>query len=463
MAIKNYLKNAEEITAPLNWKSSPESPPTQLAYITQPEIDLLVKANLHGSMKGKPNKGPKGIISLDGLGAEDTSVGEEKISDKPFSSNIVSGYTGSGSQSGNQMGPGGPGSDTYNPNLSSQNQLAAIVANKENLVNQPGEVNIPNKFNKIMKGVTNPNAMNSAQQAIYNFYASSTPNAYQQAINNFIQNPANMEVYKKSGLKGAGLNAFMTTAPQNFFGNTIAGNIIKSLTAAKEGIGGLKEKIANVINPKFEDPYSQASSSYNYDDLNIEGYPDEIQRRLQIGPISEEDTSETNIEAIKDEKNIFKSNKIKNAQDTFSFYNTLNNPSNVLPPNFAETFERLKDTNQLSSGDFLKANQLLKDIVPTNPNPPMINAQTTGIKQVLPKEVQTANNLFSNFQPNITPVVDKVSEYSKILSDNEGLDIDPLNQGVSYSTPLFGGTLTGEISDVGGDNPTAGLFFNKVI
>ena len=51
-----------------------------------------------------------------------------------------------------------------------------------------------------MKGVTNPNAMNSAQQAIYNFYASSTPNAYQQAINNFIQNPANMEVYKKSGL-----------------------------------------------------------------------------------------------------------------------------------------------------------------------------------------------------------------------------------------------------------------------
>ena len=131
MAIKNYLKNAEEITAPLNWKSSPESPPTQLAYITQPEIDLLVKANLHGSMKGKPNKGPKGIISLDGLGAEDTSVGEEKISDKPFSSNIVSGYTGSGSQSGNQMGPGGPGSDTYNPNLSSQNQLAAIVQTKK--------------------------------------------------------------------------------------------------------------------------------------------------------------------------------------------------------------------------------------------------------------------------------------------------------------------------------------------
>jgi len=68
VAIKNYLKDAKEITAPLNWKSAPDSPPTQLAYITQPEIDLLVKANLHGSMKGKPNKGPKGIISLEWFG-----------------------------------------------------------------------------------------------------------------------------------------------------------------------------------------------------------------------------------------------------------------------------------------------------------------------------------------------------------------------------------------------------------
>ena len=31
---------------------------------------MLVKANIHGSMNGKPNKGPKGIISLDGGGVE---------------------------------------------------------------------------------------------------------------------------------------------------------------------------------------------------------------------------------------------------------------------------------------------------------------------------------------------------------------------------------------------------------
>ena len=61
---------SKNVTAPRRWKSSPNSPSTQLAYVTQPEIDLLVKANLHGSMKGKPNKGPKGIISLDGGGGD---------------------------------------------------------------------------------------------------------------------------------------------------------------------------------------------------------------------------------------------------------------------------------------------------------------------------------------------------------------------------------------------------------
>jgi hypothetical protein len=59
-----YLnKKVENVTAPREWQSGPDSPPTKLAYVTQPEIDLLVKANIHGSMQGKPNKGPKGIMS----------------------------------------------------------------------------------------------------------------------------------------------------------------------------------------------------------------------------------------------------------------------------------------------------------------------------------------------------------------------------------------------------------------
>jgi len=88
MAIKNYLKDVKEITAPLNWKSSPDSPPTQLAYVTKPEIDLLVKANLHGSMDGKPNKGPKGIISLDGFGVDDEDSVVSQAQQQQFNQNL---------------------------------------------------------------------------------------------------------------------------------------------------------------------------------------------------------------------------------------------------------------------------------------------------------------------------------------------------------------------------------------
>lgn len=316
----------------------------------------------------------------------------------------------------------------------------------------------------VRRNVRKDGTLNEAAKSMLRFYQDERPEYSRQLNRLRTSSPEMMQAYAQK----FPIQNFAMNAPASIIKNTLGGRILSSIggrikDTVSTGVGTLKDKIANVINPKFEDPYSQASSSYNYDDLNIEGYPDAIQRRLQVGPISEEDTSETNIEAIKDEKTSYKNNKIQNAQDTFTFYNTLNNPSNVLPPNFAQTFERLKDTNQLTSGDFMKANQLLRDIVPTQQAfPPMINAQNTGINQVLPKEIQTAN-LFGNFQPNIAPIVDQVNEYREILDDGKGIDLDLKNKGVSYSQPLFGGTLTGEISDVGGDNPTAGLFFNKVL
>ena len=65
---KNYLGKQKEVKAPIKWKSSPDSPETELAYITKAEKDLLIKKNLHGSLKKGANKGPSGIISLDGQG-----------------------------------------------------------------------------------------------------------------------------------------------------------------------------------------------------------------------------------------------------------------------------------------------------------------------------------------------------------------------------------------------------------
>ena len=65
--VKNYLGKQKEVTAPVKWKSSPDHPETELAYITKAEKDLLVKKDLHGSLKGGVNRGPSGIMSLNGF------------------------------------------------------------------------------------------------------------------------------------------------------------------------------------------------------------------------------------------------------------------------------------------------------------------------------------------------------------------------------------------------------------
>ena len=61
--VKNY-KPSKMVTVPKTAKSSPTHPTAHLAYITDKEKKLLIKKNLHGSLKGKANRGTGGIPSL---------------------------------------------------------------------------------------------------------------------------------------------------------------------------------------------------------------------------------------------------------------------------------------------------------------------------------------------------------------------------------------------------------------
>ena len=66
--VKNYLGKQKMVKAPLYWRSGAKHPKTELAYITKKEKDLLIKKDLHKSLKGGVNRGPSGIISLNGWG-----------------------------------------------------------------------------------------------------------------------------------------------------------------------------------------------------------------------------------------------------------------------------------------------------------------------------------------------------------------------------------------------------------
>jgi hypothetical protein len=66
--VDNYLGKQPQVQAPRKWQSAPDKPATELAYITEAEKDLILKANIHGGLEDGPNIGPSGIMSLDSFG-----------------------------------------------------------------------------------------------------------------------------------------------------------------------------------------------------------------------------------------------------------------------------------------------------------------------------------------------------------------------------------------------------------
>ena len=79
--IKNYLGEQENVTVPKKWLSSPDHVVAELAYITPREQKILLDADLYGSLNGEPNRGPGGIMSLqgagDGGGSEDKGTNDD--------------------------------------------------------------------------------------------------------------------------------------------------------------------------------------------------------------------------------------------------------------------------------------------------------------------------------------------------------------------------------------------------
>ena len=115
----NFLGQQPEVTAPVRAQSHADSPPVQLAYITDAEKDLLVDANIHGSMDGKPNPGPAGLPSLDdffnlpggGVGGGNVDRGEKSRDRGSYGIGggqaVGGGQGGGGGQIFTQTGGGG--------------------------------------------------------------------------------------------------------------------------------------------------------------------------------------------------------------------------------------------------------------------------------------------------------------------------------------------------------------------
>lgn len=140
--VKNYLGKTEEVTAPKFWKSSPDSPDTELAYITDAEKGLLLEANLHGSLlNNKPNIGASGLLSFDGFGSRDPG---QNRAGGDVSRDMDRGRDDSGSQSsggGSTSAFQGNQSTQYNTAMTESQQKTAVAQNIVDLVDQGVNIN----------------------------------------------------------------------------------------------------------------------------------------------------------------------------------------------------------------------------------------------------------------------------------------------------------------------------------
>ena len=140
--VRNYLGETEEVTAPKFWQSSKDSPPTELAYITEAEKGLLLDANLHGSLQNnKPNMGASGLLSFDGFGSRDPG---QNRAGGDVSGSMDRGGNDSGQQSsggGSTAAFQGTQSNQYNTAMSEAKEQRVEAKNVVDLVNQGVNIN----------------------------------------------------------------------------------------------------------------------------------------------------------------------------------------------------------------------------------------------------------------------------------------------------------------------------------
>mgnify|MGYP003674064586 FL=1 len=192
--VRNYLGTTEEVTAPKFWKSSKDSPKTELAYITEAEKGLLLDANLHGSLKdGKPNVGASGLLSYDGFGSRDP--GQNRAG-----GDVSGSMDRGGNDSGQQSSGGGSTSayqgitDTsYNTAMTQSQQDTAVAQNIVDLVDQGVNINDAltgkTKFERLvaspfftfnmLKEITSPFANSANKKRRNNYMTTAEIKAYE--------------------------------------------------------------------------------------------------------------------------------------------------------------------------------------------------------------------------------------------------------------------------------------------
>ena len=261
--IKNYLGKQETVTVPKKWLSSPDHVVAELAYITPREQKILLDANLYGSLNGKPNRGPGGIMSLQGAG---DGGGSENA-----------GTNDDGSSSGGGTGPSveAPPGVTANPSAPTDGTEGTLSDPREKFDYKVGDTVFgpigntgPSFIDKAISLYSKlPTPLNIAKKVLTNLGPLNNKDFYDQKVAPAGKTNLNFDDYMSSRMAGT-IDAYGN--PTN---NEQGGNDNQSVL--NSGIAGIQG--VNTIGEETTDPTNTADTQDMY--FNFGTYSNPIYKK----------------------------------------------------------------------------------------------------------------------------------------------------------------------------------------
>ena len=223
----NYLGKQKTVSAPRRWRSSPKHPIAHLSYITKDEQKILIDLNLYGSLKGKPNKGPFGLPSLQGSGSGSGGDGGSSGGDGgqgdsgPGGSDDGSGHGGpgqgdsgpGGSDDGTGHGGPGPGPGGAEGGFGIGPDAAQEAAQSE-----AQSISADNVSTQAQADQEDAATAAAANTGVMGSLSNAVQNAIQNAINNPVSTAIGMAFGPVAGLAARGIASAVDAANRGVTG-----------------------------------------------------------------------------------------------------------------------------------------------------------------------------------------------------------------------------------------------------
>jgi hypothetical protein len=260
----NYLGKQKTVNAPVKWRSSKDHPIAHLSYITKDEEKILIDLNLYGSLKGKPNRGPFGLPSLQGSGGGsggDGGSGDGSSGDSGSSGGDSSGDSGDSSDSGDSGTSGGVGGSDAAGNAGNATGDSAGVGGSGDSTSGEGVGSGPGG-EADTGGVSGANAASEGTGVM-----GTLSNAVQTAISNVVNNPVQTAVGVAFGPVAAATFGLAKDAYSNFSRGVTAPNdysqateSVQSAAPSDSSGGGIStiRAYAPIYNPDTGNPTMDA-------------------------------------------------------------------------------------------------------------------------------------------------------------------------------------------------------------